>query len=69
VPNYRALPQPDAEIFGLPGPAGEQQVNGHDSIVGTHKIAAATGKPPATIRSNLRHARSTLKELMQPGGE
>jgi RNA polymerase sigma factor (sigma-70 family) len=32
-------------------------------------IAAATGKSPATVRSNLRHARKTLKELMQSGGE
>jgi RNA polymerase sigma factor (sigma-70 family) len=33
------------------------------------EIAAATGKSPATVRSNLRHARKTLKELMHTGDE
>jgi RNA polymerase sigma-70 factor (ECF subfamily) len=32
------------------------------------EIAAVTGKSPATVRSNLRHARNALKELMQTGG-
>jgi RNA polymerase sigma factor (sigma-70 family) len=32
------------------------------------EIAALTGKPPATVRSHLRHARKTLKELMSSGG-
>ena len=31
------------------------------------EIAALTGKPQPTIRSLLRHARKTLKELMEPG--
>jgi RNA polymerase sigma factor (sigma-70 family) len=29
------------------------------------EIAEATGKAPATVRSNLRHARKTLKELIK----
>jgi RNA polymerase sigma factor (sigma-70 family) len=32
------------------------------------EIATLTGKPSATVRSHLRHARKTLKELMQSGG-
>lgn len=33
------------------------------------EIAEATGKEPATVRSNLRHARKTLKELIKSVGE
>jgi RNA polymerase sigma factor (sigma-70 family) len=32
-------------------------------------IATVTGKSQATVRSNLRHARNTLRELMQSGDE
>jgi len=32
------------------------------------EIAALTGKPSGTVRSHLRHARKTLKELMSSGG-
>jgi RNA polymerase sigma factor (sigma-70 family) len=32
------------------------------------EIAAETGKSPATVRSHLRHARRTLKELMSASG-
>jgi RNA polymerase sigma factor (sigma-70 family) len=32
------------------------------------EIAGLTGKPASTVRSQLRHARTTLKELMYPGG-
>jgi RNA polymerase sigma factor (sigma-70 family) len=32
------------------------------------EIAELTGKPSATIRSNLRHARKALKEMMSSGG-
>jgi len=31
------------------------------------EIASLTGKPSATVRSHLRHARKTLKELMSSG--
>ena len=32
------------------------------------EIAEMVGKPPATVRSQLRHARKALKEMIDPGG-
>jgi RNA polymerase sigma factor (sigma-70 family) len=33
------------------------------------EIAELVEKPPATVRSQLRHARQALKEMMNPGGQ
>jgi RNA polymerase sigma factor (sigma-70 family) len=75
----QAVPEPDLSIFAeeqqhvlhaLRALPSEQRIVVALRYDGAtcEEIAAVTGKSPATVRSNLRHARRTLEELMSSGG-
>jgi RNA polymerase sigma-70 factor (ECF subfamily) len=76
---YEPATAPDLDVFteeqqhvlgllrGLP--AGQRTVAAlfYDGLT-CEEIAELAGKPPATIRSQLRHARNSLKGMMASGG-